>query len=31
LSGLYPPNIDLSDLSDIKGTIALLRDTGVIP
>jgi len=31
LSGLDPPNIDLSDLSDIKGTIALLRDTGVIP
>lgn len=31
LSGLDPPHIDLADLSDIEGTIALLRDTGVIP
>ena len=31
LSSLDPPHIDLADLSDLKGTIALLRDTGVIP
>ncbi|MDA0734610.1 MAG: iron ABC transporter substrate-binding protein [Chloroflexi bacterium] len=31
LSELDPPHIDLADLSDLEGTIALLRDTGVIP
>ena len=31
LSTLDPPHIDLADLSDLEGTIALLRDTGVIP
>jgi len=31
LSDLDPPHINLADLSDLEGTIALLRDTGVIP
>jgi iron(III) transport system substrate-binding protein len=31
LSELQPPRIDLSELNDLQGTIALLRDTGVIP
>jgi len=31
LSELDPPHIDLADLSDLEGTIALLRDAGVIP
>ncbi|MDP3767184.1 MAG: iron ABC transporter substrate-binding protein [Dehalococcoidia bacterium] len=31
LSELEPPNIDLSDLSDLEGTLDLLRETGVLP
>ena len=31
LSELQPPEIDLSALSDLQGTLELLRDTGVIP
>jgi iron(III) transport system substrate-binding protein len=31
LSELEPPSIDLSDLSDLEGTLDLLRDTGVLP
>lgn len=31
LTELDPPHIDLADLSDLEGTIALLRDAGVIP
>jgi iron(III) transport system substrate-binding protein len=28
---LQPPNLDLSDLTDLEGTLNLLRDTGVLP
>jgi iron(III) transport system substrate-binding protein len=28
---LQPPDIDLSDLTDLEGTLDLLRDTGVLP
>jgi iron(III) transport system substrate-binding protein len=31
LSELDPPDIDLSDLADLEGTLDLLRDTGVLP
>ncbi|HEX2031664.1 MAG TPA: iron ABC transporter substrate-binding protein [Actinomycetota bacterium] len=31
LSRIQPPDIDLSDLSDLQGTLALLRETGVLP
>ncbi len=31
LAGLDPPNIDLSRLADLEGTLKLLRDTGVLP
>jgi iron(III) transport system substrate-binding protein len=31
LSELQPPEIDLGDLSDLEGTLDLLRDTGVLP
>lgn len=31
IAGLQPPAIDLSDLADLKGTLALLRETGVLP
>jgi iron(III) transport system substrate-binding protein len=31
LAELQPPNIDLSDLSDLRGTLDLLRATGVLP
>lgn len=31
LDELEPPNIDLSDLSDLRGTLDLLRETGVLP
>jgi iron(III) transport system substrate-binding protein len=31
MSELDPPHIDLAGLSDLEGTIALLRDAGVIP
>lgn len=31
LSELQPPQIDLSDLNDLEGTQALLRDTDVLP
>ena len=30
LSELKPPAIDLSDLDDLQGTLALLRSTGVL-
>jgi iron(III) transport system substrate-binding protein len=28
---LRPPNVSLSDLRDLEGTLSLLRDTGVLP
>ncbi len=31
LSGIEIPDIDLSQLSDLEGTLALLRETGVLP
>ncbi|MEX0800046.1 MAG: iron ABC transporter substrate-binding protein [Dehalococcoidia bacterium] len=31
LSELEPPDIDLSDISDLNGTLDLLRETGVLP
>ena len=31
LAALEPPQIDLSNLSDLEGTLKLLRDTGVLP
>jgi iron(III) transport system substrate-binding protein len=31
LSSLDPPQLDLSDLGDLQGTLDLLRETGVIP
>jgi iron(III) transport system substrate-binding protein len=31
LSGLKPPNIDLSDLTDLRGSLDLLRQTGLLP
>ncbi len=31
LSELEPPDIDLSDLSDLEGTLKLLQETGVLP
>ena len=31
LSSLDPPDVDLSNLSDLQGTLKLLRDTGVLP
>jgi iron(III) transport system substrate-binding protein len=31
LSELNPPNIDLSAIADLEGTLDLLRDTGVLP
>ena len=31
LSSLDPPDIDLGSLSDLQGTLALLREVGVIP
>jgi iron(III) transport system substrate-binding protein len=31
LSSLDPPQIDLSDLSDLEGTLSMLREAGVIP
>lgn len=31
LSEINPPNIDLSDLADLEGTLDLLRETGVLP
>lgn len=31
LSDLETPDIDLSDLADLRGTIELLRETGVLP
>jgi iron(III) transport system substrate-binding protein len=31
LDQLGPPDIDLSDLSDLQGTLDLLRDAGVLP
>lgn len=30
LSELQPPQIDLSKLSDLKGTISLLQEAGVL-
>ena len=31
LSEIQPPDIDLSDLSDLNGTLDLLRETGALP
>jgi iron(III) transport system substrate-binding protein len=31
LSQLEPPELDLSDISDLQGTLDLLRETGVLP
>ena len=31
LAEVQPPDIDLSDLSDLNGTLDLLRETGVLP
>ena len=31
LASLNPPNVDLGSLSDLKGTIDLLREVGVLP
>ncbi|MCC7365170.1 MAG: iron ABC transporter substrate-binding protein [Dehalococcoidia bacterium] len=31
LAEIDPPNIDLSSLDDLQGTVALLRSTGVLP
>ncbi|GAB4325715.1 MAG: iron ABC transporter substrate-binding protein [Dehalococcoidia bacterium] len=31
LAELEPPDLDLSDLADLRGTIELLRETGVLP
>ena len=31
LDDLEPPDIDLSDLSDVSGTLDLLRSTGILP
>ncbi len=31
IADLQPPAIDLSELSDLEGTLRLLRDTGVLP
>jgi len=31
LSQIESPDIDLSDLDDLEGTLELLRDTGVVP
>ena len=31
LSSLKPPEIDLSDLGDLKGSLDLMRETGVLP
>ena len=31
LSSLDPPDVDLGSLSDLRGTLALLRDVGILP
>lgn len=31
LSSLEPPDVDLGDLTDARGTLALLREVGIIP
>ena len=31
IESLDPPDVDLSRLSDLQGTLSLLRDAGVIP
>ncbi len=31
LSALDPPDVDLSNLSDLQGTLALMRDVGILP
>ena len=31
LSSLEPPEVDLGALSDLQGTISLLREVGIIP
>jgi len=31
LSEVQPPDIDLSDLSDLNGTLDLLKETGALP
>ena len=31
LSSLEPPDVDLGDLTDARGTLSLLRDVGIVP
>ncbi len=31
LSSLAPPDLDLGSLSDLRGTVALLREVGALP
>ena len=31
LSSLDPPDVDLSNLSDLQGTLSLMRDVGILP
>ena len=31
LSGLHAPEIDLSNLTDLKGSLELMRQTGILP
>ena len=31
LSEIQPPEIDLSDLTDLEGSIRLMRETGILP
>jgi iron(III) transport system substrate-binding protein len=31
LSEIEPPEIDLSDLTDLQGSLNLMRETGILP
>ena len=31
LTSLEPPDVDLGDLTDARGTLSLLREVGIIP
>ena len=31
MASLNPPNVDLGSLSDLEGTLDLMRDVGVLP